>query len=237
MFSLSISRIRPCLPREVIEGCKTCTTVSEGHPQVWIGSNHAFTYDYVFDQTSPQDIIFDKVVKQLIDGCLSGYNATILAYGQTGSGKTYTMGTGFEYDPSVEAQGIIPRAVTYLFSQIDQLRKEDFEIKVNFVELYNEEVVDLLSQTSMRPSSAVSRPGSASASIRIHEDSTGSIYLVGVQAVAVSSCHETLTILREGALSRTTASTNMNDTSSRSHAIFTINITQTKVSNQFGVSK
>lgn len=75
-------RIRPCLPRELIEGCKTCTTVAEGHPQVWIGSNHAFTYDYVFDQQTPQENIFEQVVKQLIDGCLNGYNATILAYGQ-----------------------------------------------------------------------------------------------------------------------------------------------------------
>ncbi|XP_021948047.1 kinesin-like protein KIF21A isoform X2 [Folsomia candida] len=234
-------RIRPCLPREVIEGCKTCTTVAEGHPQVWIGSNHAFTYDYVFDQNAAQQSIFDQVVQQLIDGCLQGYNATILAYGQTGSGKTYTMGTGFEYDPSVEAQGIIPRAVTYLFSQIEKLRKEksqdrvDFTVQLNFVELYNEDVVDLLNQSSMRPSSAVpSRPGSANGPIKIHEDTNGSIYLVGVQTVNVSTCHETLSILREGALSRTTASTNMNDTSSRSHAIFTMHVTQTRVSNNFG---
>ncbi len=78
----SFSRIRPCLPRELIEGCKTCTTVAEGHPQVWIGSNHAFTYDYVFDQDAPQQSVFELVVQQLIDGCLHGYNATILAYGQ-----------------------------------------------------------------------------------------------------------------------------------------------------------
>lgn len=94
------------------------------------------------------------------------------------------MGTGFEYDPSAEGQGIIPRAVTYLFNQIDKLRKEkssdkaDFNVQVNFVELYNEEVVDLLNQSSLRPSSAVgggaSRPGSATAgSIRIHEDVNG----------------------------------------------------------------
>lgn len=163
---------------------------------------------------------------------------------QTGSGKTYTMGTGFEYDSSQEGQGIIPRAVTYLFSEIEKICKEksaekvDFKVQVNFVELYNEEVVDLLSQTSMRPLSSVpSRPSSASSGqIRIHEDTSGSIYLVGVQTVPVSSCLDTLNILREGALSRTTASTNMNDTSSRSHAIFTMHVTQTKVSSDYGVS-
>lgn len=76
-------RIRPALPREQIEGCKTCTTVAtDGTPQVWIGSNHAFTYDHVFDQNTAQPIIFDDVVKKLVDGCLNGYNATVLAYGQ-----------------------------------------------------------------------------------------------------------------------------------------------------------
>jgi len=75
-------RIRPPLPREQIEGCKTCTTVAEGIPQVWIGSNHAFTYDHVYDQNTQQMIIFDDVVKKLVDGCLHGYNATVLAYGQ-----------------------------------------------------------------------------------------------------------------------------------------------------------
>lgn len=95
--------------------------------------------------------------------------------------------------------------MTYLFSQIEKLRKEksqdrvDFTVQLNFVELYNEDVVDLLNQSSMRPSSAVpSRPGSANGPIKIHEDTNGSIYLVGVQTVNVSTCHETLSILREG---------------------------------------
>jgi hypothetical protein len=77
-----VFRIRPTLPREIIEGCQSCTTVAEGNPQVWIGANNAYTYDYVFDINSPQNIIFDDVVKKLVDGCLHGYNATVLAYGQ-----------------------------------------------------------------------------------------------------------------------------------------------------------
>jgi len=167
---------------------------------------------------------------------------------QTGSGKTYTMGTGFEIDPSPDTQGIIPRAVAYLFMQMENIKTEapelkaDFKVEVNFVELYNEEVVDLLGQSggTGRPSSAaaLSRPGSANATgglIRIHEDSNGSIYVVGVKTVSVESCHETLKLLKDGALSRTTASTNMNDTSSRSHAIFTMHVTQKRISNEFGV--
>lgn len=95
------------------------------------------------------------------------------------------MGTGFEIDPCADTQGIIPRAVMYLFMQMENIRREspelkaDFKVEVNFVELYNEEVVDLLGQSGCRPTSAsaLSRPGSANAagsgSIRIHEDSNG----------------------------------------------------------------
>jgi hypothetical protein len=155
------------------------------------------------------------------------------------------MGTGFDMDPSSDSQGIIPRAVMYLFGQIEKIKTEapelkaDFTVQLNFVELYNEEVVDLLNQTIVRPSSAAagsgSRPCSANASIRIHEDSSGSIYLAGVHTVCAASAHETLKVLRDGALSRSTASTNMNDTSSRSHAIFTMHVTQKRISTEFGV--
>lgn len=74
-------RIRPQLPREVIDCCKICTTVSPDEPQVWIGANHSYTYDNVFDINSRQETVFDTV-KPLLDGCMQGYNATILAYGQ-----------------------------------------------------------------------------------------------------------------------------------------------------------
>jgi len=154
------------------------------------------------------------------------------------------MGTGFEMDPSPDTQGIIPRAVIYLFQQMENIKQEfpdskaDFTVQLNFVELYNEEVVDLLGQTSARPSSAVggSRPSSANAPIRIHEDATGSIYLAGVHTLTTASAHETLKVLRDGALSRTTASTNMNDTSSRSHAIFTMHVIQKRISTELGVT-
>lgn len=81
-------RIRPQLARERIDMCKICTYVTPNEPQVTLGSDKAFTFDYMFDLSSKQEDIFNTCVKQLVDGCFAGYNATILAYGQTGSGKT-----------------------------------------------------------------------------------------------------------------------------------------------------
>ncbi len=75
-------RIRPQLAKEKIEGCHICTFVTPGEPQVVLGKDKAFTYDYVFDMDSTQDNIYANCTEKLIEGCLEGYNATIFAYGQ-----------------------------------------------------------------------------------------------------------------------------------------------------------
>lgn len=75
-------RIRPQLAREKIEGCHICTYVMPGEPQVILGKDKAFTYDYMFDMDSQQDAIYTTCTEKLIDGCFEGYNATIFAYGQ-----------------------------------------------------------------------------------------------------------------------------------------------------------
>nr|CAD7203553.1 unnamed protein product [Timema douglasi] len=74
--------IRPQIAREVIDMCRVCTTVMPGEPQVLLGSDKAFTYDYVFDTGTPQSQVYDTCVECLVDGSLEGYNATVLAYGQ-----------------------------------------------------------------------------------------------------------------------------------------------------------
>lgn len=98
--------------------CRICTQVPPGEPQVFLGPDKAFTYDYVFDTSSDQSSIYETCVARLVDGALDGYNATVLAYGQTGSGKTYTMGTGFEVEIDDSVIGIIPRAIKHLFDGI-----------------------------------------------------------------------------------------------------------------------
>ncbi|XP_034735380.1 kinesin-like protein KIF21A isoform X4 [Etheostoma cragini] len=222
-------RIRPQLAREKIEGCHICTYVMPGEPQVILGKDKSFTYDYMFDMDSQQDTIYAACTEKLIEGCFEGYNATVFAYGQTGSGKTYTMGTGFDVNIEDEELGIIPRAVHHLFKGIEQRRQAaqeqgrpvpEFKINAQFLELYNEEVLDLFEST---------RDTKQKSHIKIHEDATGGIYTVGVTTRNVSSEAEMMQCLKLGALSRTTASTQMNVQSSRSHAIFTIHLCQVRV--------
>uniref|UniRef100_A0A8C1WP77 Kinesin family member 21A n=1 Tax=Cyprinus carpio TaxID=7962 RepID=A0A8C1WP77_CYPCA len=231
-FYGATDEIRPQLAKEKIEGCHICTFVTPGEPQVVLGKDKAFTYDYVFDMDSTQDTIYANCTEKLIEGCFEGYNATIFAYGQTGSGKTYTMGTGFDVTIPDEELGIIPRAVSHLYKGIEQRRQAaadqgrpvpEFKISAQFLELYNEEVLDLFDTTrdiEMRKQKS---------HIKIHEDASGSIYTVGVTTRTVSSEAEMMQCLKLGALSRTTASTQMNVQSSRSHAIFTIHICQVRV--------
>ncbi|XP_042157701.1 kinesin-like protein KIF21A isoform X5 [Oncorhynchus tshawytscha] len=225
-------RIRPQLAREKIEGCHICTFVTPGEPQVMLGKDKAFTYDYVFDMDSCQDSIYASCTEKLIEGCFEGYNATIFAYGQTGSGKTYTMGTGFDVNIGEEELGIIPRAVSHLFRGIEerqQAAKEqgrpvpEFKINAQFLELYNEEVLDLFDSTRDLEARA------QKSHIKIHEDANGGIYTVGVTTRTVASEAEMMQCLKLGALCRTTASTQMNVQSSRSHAIFTIHLCQVRV--------
>uniref|UniRef100_A0A7N6A372 Kinesin motor domain-containing protein n=1 Tax=Anabas testudineus TaxID=64144 RepID=A0A7N6A372_ANATE len=212
-------RIRPQLAKEKIEGCHICTYVMPGEPQVVLGKDKAFTYDYVFDMDTQQDSIYTHCTEQLIDGCFEGYNATIFAYGQTGSGKTYTMGTGFDVNIGEEELGIIPRAVNHLFKGIEERRQAateqgrpvpEFKINAQFLELYNEEVLDLFD--TARDFEARKQKSN----IKIHED-TGCII-----------SYNMMQCLKLGALSRTTASTQMNVQSSRSHAIFTIHLCQVR---------
>uniref|UniRef100_A0A8C1S8A7 Kinesin family member 21B n=1 Tax=Cyprinus carpio TaxID=7962 RepID=A0A8C1S8A7_CYPCA len=224
--------IRPQMAKEKIEGCHICTSVTPGEPQVLLGKDKAFTYDFVFDLDAQQHQIYSACVHKLIEGCFEGYNATVFAYGQTGSGKTYTMGTGFDVTVSEEEQGIIPRAVRHLFQGIQKHRLEaqsagmplpEFKVSAQFLELYNEEILDLFDST--RDPEARGRKSN----IKIHEDGSGGIYTTGVTSRLVSSEEELLQCLKLGALSRTTASTQMNAQSSRSHAIFTIHLCQMRV--------
>lgn len=142
------------------------------------------------------------------------------------------MGSGFDVEIEPEQVGIIPRAIHQLFDGIKQITEEAivlgkspprFTIYAQFLELYNEDVIDLF-DTTKDYTLAKTKSG-----IKIHEDAKHSIYLSGVTSKAIHSAEEALQCLRQGALSRTTASTQMNAQSSRSHAIFTLHIEQKKL--------
>ncbi|XP_044475229.1 kinesin-like protein KIN-4A [Mangifera indica] len=221
--------VRPLIGDERAQGCKDCVTVIAGKPQVQIGT-HSFTFDHVYGSTgSPSSAMFEECIAPLVDGLFQGYNATVLAYGQTGSGKTYTMGTGFKDGCQT---GIIPQVMHVLFNKIETLKHQtEFQLHVSFIEILKEEVRDLLDPTcSSKPETTNGHAGKVAVPgkppIQIRETSNGVITLAGSTEVSVSSLKEMAACLEQGSLSRATGSTNMNNQSSRSHAIFTITLEQ-----------
>ncbi|KNC96556.1 uncharacterized protein SPPG_08143 [Spizellomyces punctatus DAOM BR117] len=243
-------RVRPLNAKEVLANAQECISfMGVGIPQVTIGptggggadtsfgfstsmaslpqhQQKAFTFDHVFDTASTQEEVYRDCVKPLVDRFLEGFNATVLAYGQTGSGKTYSMGTGLEAVADPEHQGIVPRSIYHLFDRLQAQAAASpegfkYEVLVSFLELYNEELVDLL---NARPKEGTTGWGGLS----IREDGAGKIMWYGVKEQAVSSPEELLSVLEKGSLCRTTGSTDMNASSSRSHAIFSVILKQQK---------
>ncbi|XP_054101520.1 kinesin-like protein KIF15 isoform X3 [Callithrix jacchus] len=147
---------------------------------------------------------------------MSGYNGTIFAYGQTGSGKTFTMMGPSESDHfSHNLRGVIPRSFEYLFSLIDREKEKagvgkSFLCKCSFIEIYNEQIYDLLD--------------SASAGLYLREHIKKGVFVVGAVEQVVTSAAEAYQVLSGGWRNRRVASTSMNRESSRSHAVFTITV-------------
>ncbi|KAH0923697.1 hypothetical protein HID58_023715 [Brassica napus] len=217
--------IRPLIGDERLQGCKDCVTVVSGKPQVQIGS-HSFTFDHVYGSTgSPSTEMYQECAAPLVDGLFQGYNATVLAYGQTGSGKTYTMGTGCG-DSSTQT-GIVPQVMNALFTKIETLKDHiEFQIHVSFIEIHKEEVQDLLDPSTINKSDTKVAHVPGKPPIQIRESSNGVITLAGSTEVSVSTLKEMSACLDQGSVTRATGSTNMNNQSSRSHAIFTISVEQ-----------
>ncbi|XP_041359286.1 chromosome-associated kinesin KIF4A-like isoform X2 [Gigantopelta aegis] len=212
-------RCRPLIPREVTEGCQLCVRFTPNEPQIVLGVDKAFTYDFVYSQIHSQVAVYEAV-QPLIGSIMKGCNATVLAYGQTGSGKTYTMGGCFcacsAQEEDENELGVIPRVLRDLFSSIDKQAEEKlFTVKVSYLEIHNEDLHDLLCPPAKRES------------LSIREELQGAIKIQGLREVLVTSYEETLRCFAHGSMGRTTGATAMNNTSSRSHAIFTIHIEQT----------
>ncbi|KAK9298648.1 hypothetical protein QLX08_008120 [Tetragonisca angustula] len=177
-----------------------------------------FTFDKVFGPNSKQIQVYNAVVSPLLEEVLAGYNCTVFAYGQTGTGKTFTM-EGIDNDPSLHWQtdttaGIIPRAVSHLFDELRVLGVQEYSVRISFLELYNEEIFDLLS------------PSDDAAKIRIYEDpiKKGAVIVHGLEEISIHTKNEVFNILQKGSDKRQTAATLMNAHSSRSHTIFSITI-------------
>ncbi|KAM6086732.1 kinesin-like protein KIF16B isoform 4-T4 [Theristicus caerulescens] len=180
-----------------------------------------FTYDFSYfsaDSKSPsfvcQETVFKNLGTDVLKSAFEGYNACVFAYGQTGSGKSYTM-MGNAGDA-----GLIPRICEGLFSKISEKTKRNeasFRTEVSYLEIYNERVRDLLRRKSSKTNN-----------LRIREHPKEGPYVEDLSKHLVQNYTDVEELMDAGNINRTTAATGMNDVSSRSHAIFTINFTQAK---------
>lgn len=174
---------------------------------------HSFKFDYVYDEQSSQSSVYEHTAKPAVMSALEGYNATVLAYGQTGTGKTYTM-EGFQFSGQHPDRGIVPRAMEEIFKYIEHCPngKTAFMVRASYLQIYNEVISDLLK-------------GDRS-NLLIREDKRKGVFVEGLSEWAVRSPYEIYNLMKKGTHSRITASTKLNDLSSRSHAVFIIIVEQ-----------
>ncbi|XP_078421064.1 kinesin-like protein KIF11 [Cetorhinus maximus] len=178
-----------------------------------------YMFDMVFGPSAKQIEVYKSVVYPILDEVIMGYNCTIFAYGQTGTGKTFTMEGErsqkeqytWEEDPLA---GVIPRTLHQIFERLASQGAE-FSVKVSLLEIYNEELFDLLSPTS-----------DVSERLQMFDDPRNKrgVIIKGLEEISVHNKDEVYQILERGAARRTTAATLMNAYSSRSHSVFSITI-------------
>ncbi|KAH6960621.1 hypothetical protein HG530_004277 [Fusarium avenaceum] len=189
-------------------------------------NNRSYNFDRVFSQAADQNMVFDDTVKPILDEMLAGYNCTIFAYGQTGTGKTYTMSGDMTETMGLlsDDAGIIPRVLQTLFNKLE-LEDAESTIKCSFIELYNEELRDLLASDE-------------GGKLKIYDDNSRrghfSTLVQGMEEKHIKNAAEGVKVLQDGSLKRQVAATKCNDLSSRSHTVFTIT-TYVRKPNEQGV--
>ncbi|KAL4998714.1 hypothetical protein BDV10DRAFT_70195 [Aspergillus recurvatus] len=209
-----------------------------------------FVFDRVFAESVDQAGIWDYL-SDSVGSFLQGYNVSILAYGQSGAGKSYTMGTAGPNEQDAGSSGIIPRAAQLLFEKLEGPKHsrtnstglrtpsrysvsstssfgkstidKNWQMKATYVEIYNEQLRDLLLPDSV---SAADR-----STVTIREDTKGRIILTGLHQVNINSFEDLIGALNFGSSIRQTDSTAINAKSSRSHAVFSLNLVQRKSAN------
>ena len=226
-----VIRVRPPLPRELNGevAFQNIVAVDEREQQITVSENlhavldqngnvlantgpystHSFVFDHVYDENSSQEKVYETTARTVVDSALQGYNATIFAYGQTGTGKTYTM-EGFNQEGSVEARGIIPRAIEQIFGHIQRnaSARMRFLVRASYLQIYNEQISDLL------------KPDRNNLTIR--EDKRRGVFVDGLSEWVVRSPAEIYGLMERGGNVRATGETKMNEVSSRSHAVFIV---------------
>ncbi|XP_023879431.2 kinesin-like protein KIN-12D [Quercus suber] len=210
-------RVRPLNSMErSAQGYNRCLKQESAQSITWIGQPETrFTFDHVACETVDQETLFRMVGLPMVENCLSGYNSCMFAYGQTGSGKTHTMLgeiEDLELKPSPH-RGMTPRIFEFLFARIEaeeEIRRDErlkYNCKCSFLEIYNEQITDLLDPSSTN--------------LLLREDVKKGVYVENLSEFEVQTVSDILRLLTQGSSNRRVAATNMNRESSRSHSVFT----------------
>ncbi|VEN41537.1 unnamed protein product [Callosobruchus maculatus] len=180
--------------------------------------NRTFQFCKVFSEESTQVDLYRCIAVPIVEKVLQGYNGTIFAYGQSGTGKTYTM-IGDSKNP--DQKGIVPNIFSHIFAQISLANHDiSYAVTVTYLEIYNEDIRDLLSEDPTKKLKVQEKPGVG-------------VYVKDLLGFTVNSLEAVDEIITKGNKNRSTGSTKLNDTSSRSHAIFTVLIeSKNKVTNK-----
>uniref|UniRef100_A0A3P9KF84 Kinesin-like protein n=2 Tax=Oryzias latipes TaxID=8090 RepID=A0A3P9KF84_ORYLA len=211
-----VVRCRPLNQREKMTGFKQAVTVDEIRGTITVNKFETaqeppktFTFDTVFGPDSKQLDVYNLTARPIVDSVLEGYNGTIFAYGQTGTGKTFTM-EGVRAVP--ELRGIIPNSFAHIFGHIAKAEGDTrFLVRVSYLEIYNEEVRDLLGKDQLQRLEVKERPDIG-------------VYIKDLTSYAANNADDMDRIMTVGHKNRSVGATNMNEHSSRSHAIFTVTI-------------
>lgn len=167
-----------------------------------------YRYDNVFSPHDNNARVYDSAAKRLVRRVMEGYHGTVFAYGMTGTGKTFSM------QGTASSPGVIPLAITDIFSYIRENPEREFLLRVSYLEIYNEKIYDLLSQST---------PGQQQQEeIKLREDSKRGVYATPLKEEIVQSPNQLLRVISRGDLARRTSSTQFNARSSRSHAVVQI---------------
>ncbi|KAH7461952.1 Kinesin heavy chain [Phytophthora ramorum] len=196
------------------------------------------TFDRVFDTNSTQEEVYTHSAKPLVHEFLQGYNCTIFAYGQTGSGKTHTI-LGPKDGVLVSADeegGIISRVAKDLYEEVERAKTDPIELTVSFVEIYMEQIRDLLSPAGSSSSGSMGTP--TNGGLKIRESAQHGVYIEEMTRIPSKSEAAMMELVKSGTLSRAVSSTRMNKDSSRSHTILMIssyNMAETISTLRFGL--
>lgn len=210
-----IVRCRPMSSNEQQSGYSKIVNVLPSNRTVQVHDSSTdkatrfFEFDAVYDTISSQEDLYSESVLNIIDSVMRGYNATIFAYGQTGSGKTFTMEGSKDCS---NLKGIIPRSFEQIFSHVNRSPDCDFSVIASYVEIYNEEVRDLLNYNKSRQL------------CKLREDTETGVFVKNLSRSICKSVRDLEKVMRIGNQNRQTGFTHMNEHSSRSHAILTITV-------------